>query len=223
LFFKPLFLFILHNTLLKLTYTNNSLVIIEILNHINGVLNANIGVYIGDCHTTSKIAAAMSYISYQVIAAGRTKTKPVELTKSKEEKIKANLELLNKVGKLLRMDGEYGTIIASKEHIYVNGINIRAWLDDLGSVILTKVRGANLCIDDLCNSIETSHRSKRVLRIIERGVTRTKDYNVGVMFKASELLMCLVYIYNVIENKGILKKIGETPMNVRDIALYAPV
>jgi hypothetical protein len=162
-------------------------------------------------------------IGYQVIAAGRTKMKPIELTKSKEEKIKANLELLNKVGKLLKMHGEYGTIIASKEHIYVNGINIRAWLDDLGSVILTKVRGANLCIDDLCNSIETSHRSKRVLRIIERGVTRTKDYNVGVMFKASELLMCLVYIYNVIENKGILKKIGETPMNVRDIVLYAPV
>jgi len=40
----------------------------------------------------------MSYISYQVIAAGRTKTKPVALTKSKEEKIKANLELLNKAG-----------------------------------------------------------------------------------------------------------------------------
>jgi len=120
-------------------------------------------------------------IGYQVIAAARTKTKPVELTKSKEEKIKANLELLNKVGKLLRMDGEYGTIIASKEHIYVNGINIRAWLDDLGSVILTNVRGANLWIDDLCNSIETSHRSKRVLRIIERGVTRTKDYNVSVI------------------------------------------
>ena len=96
-------------------------------------------------------------------------------------------------------------------------------MDDFGSVILTKVIGEDLQIDDLCNSIETSHRSKRVLRIIERGVTRTKDYNVGVMFKASELLMCMVYIYNVIENKGILKKIGETPMNVRDIVLYAPV
>ena len=35
--------------------------------------------------------------------------------------------------------------------------------------------------------------------------------------------MCSVYIYNVIENKGILKKIGETPMNIRNIVLYAPV
>ena len=75
----------------------------------------------------------------------------------------------------------------------------------------------------MCNSIETSHRSKRILRIIERGVTRTKDYNVGAMFKASELLMYIVYIYNIIENKGILKKIGETPMNAHDIVLYAPV
>jgi hypothetical protein len=96
-------------------------------------------------------------------------------------------------------------------------------LNDFGSVILTKVIGENLHIGDLCNSIETSHRSKRILRIIERGVTRTKDHNVGVMFKASELLICLVYIYNITENKGILKNIGETPMNVRDILLYPPV
>ena len=141
-----------------------------------------------------------------------------------KKKIKANLELLNKVGKRLRMDDEYGKIIASKEHIYVNRMNIRTLLDDSGSVILTKVIREDLRIDDLCNSIDTSHRSKRVLRIIERGVTRTKDYNVGVMFKASELLMCMVYIfYNLIENKGILKNIGETPMNVYDIVLYAHV
>ena len=102
-------------------------------------------------------------------------------------------------------------------------MNIRALLDDSGSIILTKVIREDPHIDDLCNSIETSHRSKRILRIIERGVTRTKDYNVGVMFKASELLMCIRYIYNVIENMRISKKIGETPMNVHDIVLYAPV
>lgn len=111
-----------------------------------------------------------------------------------KEEIKANLKLLNKVGKLLRLDGEYGKIIASKEHIYVNGMNIRALLNDSGSVIVTKVMRADLHRDDLCTSIETSHRSKRVLRIIERGVTRTKDYNAGVMFKALELLMCVAYI-----------------------------
>jgi len=49
----------------------------------------------------------------------------------------------NKAGNLFRMNGEYGTIIASKEHIYVNGMNIRALLDDFGSVILTKVIGEN--------------------------------------------------------------------------------
>jgi len=171
--------YFLHNTLLKLTNTNNSLIIID---------------------TKGEMSRKKSFL---------TKMKPIELTKSMKEKNKANLGLSNKVGMLLRRDGEYGSIIASKEHIYVNGMNIRALLDDFGSVILTKVIGENLRIDDLCNSIETSHRSKMVLRIIERGVTRTKDYNVGVMFKASELLMCLVYIYNVIENKGILKKIGE--------------
>ena len=51
----------------------------------------------------------------------------------------------------------------------------------------------------------------------------TKDYNEGVMFKASELLMCIVYLSNMIENRGMLKNVWETPMNVRDIVLYAPV
>ena len=69
--------------------------------------------------------------------------KPVEMTKSLKEKIKAKLELLNKVGKLLRRDGEYGKIIASKEQIYVNEMNIQALLDDSGSIILTKVIGEN--------------------------------------------------------------------------------
>ena len=39
---------------------------------------------------------------------------------------------------MLRTNGEYGTIIASKEHIYVNGMNIWALLNDFGSVILAK-------------------------------------------------------------------------------------
>ena len=185
--------YFLHNTLLKLANTNNSLIIID---------------------TKGEMSRKKSIL---------TKIKPVELTKSMKEKIKANLELLNKMGRLLRTDGEYGTIIASKEHIYVKGMNVRALLDDFGLVLLTKVIGENLRIGYLCNSIETSHRSKRVLRIIERGVTRTKDYNVGVMFKASELLMCIVYLYNMIENRGMLKNVWQTPMNVHDIVLYAPV
>ncbi|MBL7117786.1 MAG: hypothetical protein ISS94_03255 [Candidatus Syntrophoarchaeum sp.] len=47
------------------------------------------------------------------------------------------------MGKLLRTDGEYGAIIARKEHIYVNGLNILSLLNDFGSVILTKVIGEN--------------------------------------------------------------------------------
>jgi hypothetical protein len=185
--------YFLHNTLLKLTGTNNSLIIID---------------------TKGEMSRKKSIL---------TKIKPVELTESMKEEIKANLELLNKVGKLLRLDGEYGKIIASKGHIYINGMNIRAFLDDSASIILTKVIREDPHIDDLYNSIETSHRSKRILRIIVRDVTRTKDYNVGVMFKSSELLMCIVYIYNVIENMWMSKKIGETHMNVHGIVLYAPV
>ena len=73
---------------------------------------------------------------------------------------------------------------------------------------------------------------KKIIKV-PKGVLREKivlilpsirsGHNVGAMFKASELLMCIVYIYNIIENKGILKKIGETPMNAHDIVLYAPV
>jgi hypothetical protein len=74
--------YFLHNTLLKLAGTNNSLVIID---------------------TKGKISRKKCIL---------TKIKPVELTKSMKEKIKANLKLLNKEGKLLKTDGEYGTIIA---------------------------------------------------------------------------------------------------------------
>jgi len=43
-----------------------------------------------------------------------------------------HLDLINKAGKLVREDGEFGRIITSREHIFANGVDVRKLLRDLG-------------------------------------------------------------------------------------------
>jgi hypothetical protein len=49
-------------------------------------------------------------------------------------------EAMNKIGKLLRDEPTLGREMASKKHIYVDGLNVRKIVEDLGHLILYNVR-----------------------------------------------------------------------------------
>jgi len=90
------------------------------------ICGEQVKIYTGDGHTTSRISAGMVFLSQGVVAAGRIIGKPkMNLGRRRIRRLKKNIPLLNKIGKLLRDEPILGRVMASKKHIYVDGLNVR--------------------------------------------------------------------------------------------------
>ena len=83
--------------------------IVEVIDEVKEICGDGVKIYTGNGHTTTKISAGMAFLSHGVIAGGRFKTKT---TKNLDEgsifRLKKNIILLNKVGKLLKDEPELG-------------------------------------------------------------------------------------------------------------------
>jgi hypothetical protein len=196
--------------------------IMEILNHANLVLGGNLKIYTGNGHTTSRASAAMSMLSHKVIAAGRITHEPKPLSRHKIKQLITHLNILNKMGKILRTDEDLGRIISSRKHIYVDGIDVRGLIEDLGSLILWNVAKAELDIDNICQLVETSNRLKRVVRIIERGVTRAHNPNISIYLKSSELVLCICMLLNISTRSSFGDKKPVSKSSLQKISFFTP-
>jgi hypothetical protein len=94
-------------------------------------------------------------------------------------------EAMNKIGKLLRDEPILGRVIASKKHIYVDGVNVRKILEDLGHLILYNVRKSIIPVYDICESIERSNHLKRKTSILDGSKARVESHNVGLSLIAA--------------------------------------
>jgi hypothetical protein len=71
-------------------------------------------------------------------------------------------------------------VMASKKHIYVDGLNIRKIVEDLGHLILYDVRKSIIPVYEICESVERSNYVKRKTRILERSKARVASHNVFI-------------------------------------------
>jgi len=82
---------------------------VEVIDEVEDIRGDEVKIYTGNGHTTTKISAGMAFLSHGVIAAGRFKTRT---TRNLEEgsilRLKKNIILLNKIGKLLKDEPELG-------------------------------------------------------------------------------------------------------------------
>ena len=182
----------------------------------------NHSIYTGNGHTTSRASAAMSLLSHKVIATGRITHEPNPPSEHKIKQLKTHIDIMNKVGKILRTDGDLGRIISSRKHIYVDGVDVRDLIEDLGSLILWNVAKTKLNIDNICQLVETSNRLKRVVRIIERGVTRAHNPNISIYLKSSELVLCMCMLMNISTHRS---SDGEKPISkasLQKISFFTP-
>jgi hypothetical protein len=84
----------------------------------------------------------------------------------------------------------------------------------------SKQKGYDL--DDLIQMVEISNRQKRVVRIVERGVTRVSEPNVSLVLKSAELILLMSAIVNILKAKKSLKWTGMSPVSMENIALFVP-
>lgn len=196
--------------------------IIEIVNQAKSVLGEEFKFCTGNGHTVSRIAAGLAFADHKVILLGRNPNPPKKPGKICLSHLLNHLDLINKVGKLVREDSEFGRIIATREHIYVNGVNVRNLLRDMGRLILWNSEQKGYDMDALIQLVETSNRQKRLVRIVERGVTRVNEPNVSLSLKSAELILLMSAIANVLSSSGSLKWEGWSPVKMENIALFIP-
>jgi hypothetical protein len=196
--------------------------IVEIVNQAKNVLGDEFKFCTGNGHTVSRIAEGLAFADHKVILLGRNPNPPRKPGKRCLSRLLKHLDLINKVGKLLREDGEFGRIIATREHIYVNGVNVRSLLRDLGRLILWNSEQKGYDLDSLIQLVETSNRQKRLVRIVERGVTRVNEPNVSLSLKSAELILLMSAIANLLSGSGSLKWEGWSPVKMENIALFIP-
>ena len=128
-----------------------------VLSHVIGELGAEITLYVGDGHTVSYFSAAIAFLTYGVVAAGRKRGEPKKLSAQKELRLSYNRDNLKRVGIFLTENPDLGRAISSRKYIYIGDVNIRAVLKDFGNVILLNVERYNPEISDLCQRVEKSH------------------------------------------------------------------
>ncbi len=176
-------------------------------------------IYSGNGHTTSRVAAGMAFLSYGVIAAGRIIHKPTKpLGKKRIARLMGNIGLINRVGKLLREEPTLGRIMACRRHVYVDGVNVRRLVEDVGYLILYNVSKIELPIRDLIQTMEKSNYLKKKARIVEGGITRAEKHEANVLLKSSELVLCIAGLYHLLKGwQG-----PESPVNLSDIRLFIP-
>jgi len=88
-----------------------------------------------------------------------------------------------------------------------------------GKLVLWNEGQKNFQLDDLIQLVKTSNRQKRLVRIVERGVTRVYEPNVSLMLKTSELILLMVGIMNI-QRKRVEWQMS--PISMENIALYIP-
>jgi hypothetical protein len=193
--------------------------IVEIMKDVQETCGGSVRLYSGDSHTVSRVAAGMAFLCFGVIAAGRIHYKPkVPLSEHRVANLKANISLLNKVGKLLRDEPPLGRIMAMRKHVYVDGVNIRKLLEDLGYLILSNMGRIEIPLEDVGQTVEKSNFLKTKARIVERGITRVDKHDTGLLLISGELILSIVYLYHLLKGQTDMV----SPLNFSDIRLIIP-
>jgi hypothetical protein len=193
--------------------------IVEVIDEVREICGDGVKIYTGNGHTTTKISAGMIFLSHGVIAGGRFKTKT---TKNLDEvsilRLKKNIILLNKVGKLLKDEPELGRVLAMRKYVYVDKVDVRKMAKDLGFLILKNVAKMEFPIDDICNAVERSNNLKKKTRIVEGSRTRVEPDEAELLLKSGELILCIVGIYHLLQGWN-----GHgSPINLSDVRLIRP-
>lgn len=180
--------------------------VVEVIKEVQELCNGSVKIYSGNGHTTSRVSAGMVFLSFGVVAAGRIIHKPTKpLGKKRIARLRRNINLLNSIGKLLREEPTLGRVIASRKHVYVDGVNVRKLLEDMGYLILYNVGKIELPIDDLSQTVEKSNYLKRKARIVEGGITRVEKQEANKLLKSAELMLCIAGLYHMLKGWKKLK------------------
>jgi hypothetical protein len=91
------------------------------------------------------------------------------------------MNIVEVMGEVQRICGEQVTIYTGDGHTtsrsYVDGLNTRKMVEDLGHLIVYNVRKSIIPVYDICEAVERSNHVKRKTRIVEGSKARVERHN----------------------------------------------
>jgi hypothetical protein len=169
--------------------------IVEVIDEVREICGDGVKIYTGNGHTTTK-----------------------NLDEGSIFRLKKNIILLNKIGKLLKDEPELGRVLAMRKYVYVDKMDVRKMVEDFGYLILKNVSKMEFPIDDICNAVERSNNLKKKARIVEGSRTRVEPDEAELLLKSGELILCIVGIYHLLKGWN-----GHgSPINLADVRLIRP-
>lgn len=194
---------------------------VELVARANEVLGGTLRFYAGNGHTVSKVSAGLLFGTFGVVSAGHVPHEPDSPRPGQVQYLRDHLGTLNKVFLLLRQRPERGRLFSSRTHVLVDGINVRTLVENVGRLVIRRVTAAGYDDRAVQPYIESSNRQKRVVRIVERGVTRAETHRQGVYLLASEVILALAAVRRC--RKGGEVEATYPSMGAADIAFFRPL
>lgn len=159
------------------------------------ILDGSLRIYTGNGHTTTRICAGNLLLGFGVIGAGRFIGEPRPPPLRRQEALRAHLPLLNQVGAFLRRHPGLGSVFSARSHVYVDGVNVRQMVEDVGSLVLRLVAAAEIPLHQILPRVEASNRMQRMVRIVERGGLRGYSQSLGVALATGEVVLAMSVVW----------------------------
>jgi hypothetical protein len=101
---------------------------------------------------------------------------------------------------------------------FVEEINVRKLVEDLGYLILANVCKKDIPVDDVNLAVERSNYMKRKSRIMDGSNTRVERKGAGLLLVSAELILCCAGLYHLSTGW----ESSKSPINLSDIRLFIP-
>jgi len=136
---------------------------VELVARARRVVGEELRIYGGNGHTVSRVSAGLLFGTFGVVSAGHIVHAPPPLTDRERKRLIRHLGLLNRVFLLLGQRPELGRLFSSRSHVYVEGVNVRPLVDDLGSEVIRAVQATGYDWRTAQPYIESSNQLKRAV------------------------------------------------------------
>ncbi len=193
---------------------------VELVARARRVVGEDLRIYGGNGHTVSRVAAGLLLGTFGVVSAGHIVHPPPVLSPGEKERLRERLPQLNRLFLLLQQSPELGRLFSARTHVYVDGVNVRPIVDDLGGEVIRAVQATGYDWRTAQPHIESSNQLKRAVTVATGGGLRVEPQRWDLILLAGELILTMAALWKARQGKDEGSAALSTALT--DVALFRP-
>ena len=194
---------------------------VELVARARRVVGEELRIYGGNGHTVSRVSAGLLFGTFGAVSAGHIVHDPPPLSPSTRDRLRERLPELNRVFLLMQQHPELGRLFSARSHVYVNGVNVRPLVEEVGGEVIRAVQATGYDWRSVQPQIESSNQLKRAVTAAVGGGARMEPYRWDLSLLAGEVILTMAALWRCAK-RG--KEEGMTALRtgLADVALFRP-